>query len=69
MMEYCGRLRREEVPLLSLKGVLCFWGETFRHKTPHIMRTLKRRFKVDTGYSWHLLPIVDVTSTEIPIRY
>ena len=29
IMYYCGRLRGEEVPMISLKGILYFWEEKF----------------------------------------
>ena len=41
IMEYCGRLRVEEVSLLSLKVVFYFLEETRQHNTPHIMIMLK----------------------------
>lgn len=66
--EYCGGLRGEEVPLLSLKGMLTFWEETRLHRTPHVMMALKGRFKGETGERWHLLPVADETRTRVPGR-
>ena len=36
----CGGLRGEEVPLLSLEGMLTFWEDTRLEKDPYIMMTL-----------------------------
>ena len=56
----CGAgLRGEEVPLLSLKGLRDFWVETRDDPEPFIMATLYGRFKGETGYRWHCLPICD----------
>jgi hypothetical protein len=64
----CG-LRGEEVPLISLKGLLHFWNETRRDaEDPYIMLTLYGRFKGETGYRWHCLPICDHTRSSIPTR-
>ena len=58
-MDVFGGLRVEEVLLLSLKLLLEFWSESRKHKLPHIIITLRGRFKGDTGDIWHLLPITD----------
>ena len=42
-------------------------GRNRQHKTPHIMIVLKKRFNGKTGDRWHLLPILDVTMTKIPV--
>ena len=64
----CG-LRGEEVPLISLKGLLHFWNETRRDaEEPYIMLTLYGRFKGETGYRWHCLPICNHTRSSIPTR-
>ena len=68
IMEYCGGMIGEEVPLLSLKGILFFQEETRQHKTPHIMLMIKGRFKGETGYIWHLFPFTDFAMTKIPVR-
>ena len=66
IMEYCGGLRKEEVPVLSLKGILFFWEGTHQQKIPHIIITLKGRFKGYIRDMWHLFPIMDVTRKKIP---
>ena len=43
LMEFCGCLRGEEVPLVSLKGLLEFWEETTKADDPFIMLTLHGR--------------------------
>ena len=64
----CGGLRGEEVPLISLKGLITFWKRTQIKSTPHIMLTLLGRFKGETGERWHLMPIADETRTKMPVR-
>mmetsp|Transcript_35888 Transcript_35888/g.85574 ORF Transcript_35888/g.85574 Transcript_35888/m.85574 type:complete len:423 (+) Transcript_35888:1865-3133(+) len=61
-------LRGEEVPLVSLRGMLYFWKETARAGEPHIMITLYGRFKGETGFRWHCLPISDLSASQIPFR-
>jgi hypothetical protein len=61
-------LRGEEVPLTSLKGLLSFWDETRADSDPYIMVTLYGRFKGETGYRWHCLPIADRTRSGLPNR-
>ena len=64
----CGGLRGEEVPLISLRGLISFWQKTQRNSTPHIMLTLLGRFKGETGERWHLMPLADETRTKLPVR-
>ena len=61
-------LRGEEVPLVSLKGLLTFWEETQSDPDPFIMATLYERFKEKTGYRWHCLPVCDNNRSGIPFR-
>jgi hypothetical protein len=68
LAEYCGGLRGEEVPLISLAGMLKYWEATRTHAVPHVMMTLHGRFKGETGERWHLLPIADETRTKLPVR-
>lgn len=65
---YCGGLRGEEVPLISLKGMLEYWEETRNHRNPHLVLALRGRFKGETDLRWHMLPQVEVTSSGIQIR-
>ena len=62
-------LRGEEVPMLSMRrGLLTFWEKTTEADCPHVMLTLKGRFKGETNKRWHCVPIVDVTESGIPMR-
>ena len=67
LMEYCGDLRGEEVPLLSLKGLLHFWWDTTVADPPYIMLTLHGKFKGETGLRWHCIPIPIVTKSDLPV--
>ena len=54
-------LRGEEVPLVSLEGMLYFWEETGAEAEaqPYTMITLFGQFKEETGYRWHCLPLCE----------
>ena len=67
LMEFLGDLRGEEVPLLSLKGILEFWNETTAAKQPHIMLTLHGKFKGETGLRWHCIPLPLHTKSKLPV--
>ena len=66
--EYAAGLRGEEVPLISLEGLLTFWEETASHDTPHIMLTLQGRFKGEVNSRWHCVPVADKTGSGVPVR-
>ena len=61
-------LRGEEVPLVSLRGLNKFWDETWAADDPYIMITLYGRFKGETGFRWHCLPISDLSRSRLPFR-
>ena len=61
-------LRGEEVPLVSVGGLLHFWDETKREPNPYIMITLYGKFKGETGFRWHCLPVCDSSRSNIPFR-
>ena len=61
-------LRGEEIPLVSLKGLLFFWDETWADPDLFIMITLFGRFKGETGHMWHFFPICDHNRSGIPFR-
>ena len=65
---FCNGLRGEEVPLVSLKGLLHFWDETANADRPFIMTTLYGKFKGEVDHRWHCLPIPDQTRTNVPAR-
>ena len=68
LIGYGASLRGEEVPLTSMKGMLFFWEETQASTEPYIMIPLFGRFKGETGYRWHCLPISDRSRSGIPHR-
>jgi hypothetical protein len=61
-------LRGEEVPLVSLEGLLTFWKETREEEDKYMMITLKGRFKGEVDERWHIVPICDETRSGIPFR-
>eukprot|EP00984_Skeletonema_dohrnii_P004388 scaffold1564_cov78-Skeletonema_dohrnii-CCMP3373.AAC.2 len=61
-------LRGEEVLLVSLEGLLYFWEETGAEAQPYTMITLFGRFKAETGYRWHCLPLCENGRSGIPFR-
>jgi hypothetical protein len=68
LCEFAAGLRGEEVPMISMSGLLTYWGETAMADRPHVMLTLQGRFKGETNERWHCVPIVDVTNSGIQIR-
>ncbi len=63
---FCASLRGEEVPLTSIKGIDTFWEESLNHSLPHIMITLRGRFKGEDDQRWHMVPIARYTRSNIP---
>ena len=61
-------LRGEEVPLVSLEGLLTFWTKTREEEEKYMMITLKGRFKGEVDERWHIVPICDETRSGIPFR-
>ena len=61
-------LRGEEVPLVSLEGLLTFWSETREEEEKIMMITLKGRFKGEGDERWHMVPICNKTQFGIPFR-
>lgn len=66
MFGYCNGLRGEEVPMISLKGLLHFWEETAASKEPFIMTTLYGKFKGEVDFRWHCLPFPEKRAPESP---
>ncbi len=58
----------EEVPLLTMKGLLTFWEETQAAANRFVMLTLKGRFKGEVDKRWHLVPVSDHTGSGLPFR-
>ena len=44
-IEFCVSLQEDEVTLIVIEGLNMFWKETLNHCIPHMMMTLKRKFK------------------------
>ena len=65
---FCLLLRGEEVPLTCIDGLLAFWEETREHEIPHMMITLKGKFKGKNNLRWHCVPLADKTKSQIPKR-
>ena len=61
-------LRGEEVPLLSMEGLLTFWGESQAAADRFVMLTLKGRFKGEVDERWHLVPLSDNSRSGLPFR-
>ena len=65
---YLNGLRGEEIPLVSLRGMLHFWNAGAQDPEPFIMTTLRGRFKGENDERWHVLPIPDATRSRLPAR-
>ena len=50
LMGFGTGLRGEEVPLVSLEGMECFWDKARKTTDPYIMQTLHGCFKAETGF-------------------
>jgi hypothetical protein len=69
LIEFCAGLRGKEVPLLSLEGMLKFWGATTDLiERPHVVLTLHGRFKGEAGERWHCITIAILTRTRLPVK-
>ena len=53
---------------MALAGLLKFWDKTRDDEVPFVMVTLYGRFKGETGFRWHCLPVVDRTRSGLPNR-
>ena len=59
---FCGGFMGEELFIASLKLMLKFLEETrLKREQSHIMVTLKKLFKEETGGKWNMLSLVDIT--------
>lgn len=68
LLSFGAVLRGEEVPLVSLKGMLDFWEESTSAPIPHIMVALKGRFKGETGHRYHFVPIAVNNQSGVPFK-
>ena len=60
IISFCVALRGEETPMTSVDGMAEFWKETRRHRIPHVMVTLRGRFKGEQNLWWHCVPLADI---------
>jgi hypothetical protein len=67
LIVFTAGLRGEEVPLLSMEGLLTFWEESHAEEDRHIMFTLKGRFKGEVDERWHLVPVSNFTRSTLPL--
>eukprot|EP00574_Skeletonema_japonicum_P009103 CAMPEP_0201717522 /NCGR_PEP_ID=MMETSP0593-20130828/3244_1 /ASSEMBLY_ACC=CAM_ASM_000672 /TAXON_ID=267983 /ORGANISM="Skeletonema japonicum, Strain CCMP2506" /LENGTH=58 /DNA_ID=CAMNT_0048207601 /DNA_START=45 /DNA_END=218 /DNA_ORIENTATION=- len=51
---FCASLRGEEVPLVSLKGLMTFWNWKETMAKGFVMITLRGLFKGENNLKWHL---------------
>lgn len=68
LIAFAAGLRGEEVPLLSMEGLLTFWEESRVEEDHHVMLTLKGRFKGEIDERWHLVPVSDFTRSGLPLQ-
>ena len=68
LLGFVAGLAGEEVPLVLLEGLVCFWQDTKQEDDPYIMVILRGHFKGKTGVRWHYLPIADRTASGMPYR-
>ncbi len=61
-------LRGEEVPLISMEGLLTFWEKSKMKGDSHVMLTLKGRFKGEVDERWHLVPVSGFLWSGLPFR-
>ena len=58
IVAFCCALRGEEVPMMSLSGIVQHLNDAINHGTPHVVIALVGRFKNETSEKKHLMPIV-----------
>ena len=58
IVAFCCALRGEEVPMMSLSGIVQHLNDAINHGTPHVVIALVGRFKNETSEQKHLMPIV-----------
>ena len=64
-------LRGEEVPLVSLQGLIEHWAagrKPAQGVPPHIMIPLQGKFKGEQNTRWHLVPIAENCASGVPSR-
>ena len=67
---FCAGLRGEEIPLMDLCETAKLFDVGMNHADPdlrHVIVPLIGRFKTETGEKTHLMPLVPVTTSGIPV--
>ena len=67
-IDFCMSFQGEEVPLIVIEGLNMIWKETWNHRIPHIMMTLKGIFRGGDNLRWYCVPLTDQTKSGIPTR-
>ena len=65
---FSASLRGEEISLTSIQGMIEYWDSSKDHQIPHLMVTLRGRYKGEHNLRWHMQPIADVTDSGINNR-
>ena len=65
---FCASLRGEEISLTSIMGMLQFWDSSQGYHIPHLMITLRGKYKGEQNLRWHMLAIAEVTKSGIQVR-
>ena len=63
---FCLSLQEGEVTLIVIEGLNMFWKETWKHRIPHMIMTLKGIFKVENNLRWHCVPLEEQKKSGIP---
>ena len=65
---FCVSLRGDEVVLIVIEGLNMLWKENRNHRIPHMMMTLKGKFKRENNLLCHCVPLSYQTNSGIPTR-
>ena len=65
---FCMSLQGEEVWMIVIEGLNMFWRETRNHLIPHMIMTLKGRFKGENNLRWNYVPLEEQTKSGIHTR-
>jgi len=65
---FSASLRGEEISLTSIQGMIEYWESSKNYRIPHVMVTLRGRYKGEHNLRWHMQPIAEVTRSGIDNR-
>ncbi len=65
---FSASLRGEEISLTSIQGMIEYWESSMRYRIPHVMVTLRGRYKGEHNLRWHMQPIAEITRSGIDNR-